>query len=119
MQKIDEIINNRDCKTALKELKAYIKDEPEHAIAYLKIGYCSIQTKQYDNAQKAFDRAEELSSGIEARAGLQLMYLDKGDLEKSITAGGDVLTIDPFNITARLRIADAFMRMENFSKAEK
>jgi 6,7-dimethyl-8-ribityllumazine synthase len=48
MEKIDEKINSRDCKTALKELKAYVKDETEHAIAYLKIGYCSIETKQYD-----------------------------------------------------------------------
>lgn len=118
MEKINSLISSGDCKTALKDLKLYVKQETEHAIAFLKIGYCSIETKQYENALKAFNRAEEISSGIEPRLGIQMVYLAKGDYETSINSGNLVLVIDPFNYLAKLRMAEAYIKMENFSKAE-
>ena len=119
MLQINKQIASGNCKSALKDLKKLVKDEPEHARAYLKIGYCSIETKQYDNALVAFARAEEISSGIESRLGTQLVYLLKGDYDKSIEAGNKILEIDQFNYTARLRIMEAYIQLTNFSKAEK
>ena len=118
MDKINKLISNGDCKSALKDLKLYVKQETEHEPAFLKIGYCSIETKQYENAIKAFTRAEEISSGIEPWLGLQLVYLAKGDYENSIAAGNSVITIDTFNYLAKLRIAEAYIKLERFSRAE-
>lgn len=119
MDEIENILKKNGCVPALKDWKRYVKEEQDHARAYLKIGYCSIETKQYDNALKAFRRAEEISPGIEPRLGIQLVHLKKGEYDKSITEGGNALSQDPYNYTARIRIAEAFLAQEQYSKAEK
>lgn len=119
MEQIESTLKKEGCTVALKDWKRYVKDEPDHARAYLKIGYCSIETKQYDNALTAFRRAEEISPGLEAKLGIQLVYLRKGDYEKSITSGGAVLSHDPFNYTARIRMAEGYLAQGQYTNAEK
>lgn len=106
---------------AIDELIGIYKDYSNNYLVNLRLGYLFYLQKNYDESIKYYQKAIVLSrdKAVEPFLGLTLPLAAKEKWNDVELIYNKVLSIDPNNFTANLRLGQIYFNRKEYSKAEK
>ena len=103
---------------ALKEMEAIPADAKNDYAVLLRLGWVEYLNRKYDLSEKYYRQAVMASyTSIEALLGLTLPLAAKQDWAEVETCYQKVLSIDPENYTAQLRLGQIYLNRGDYSGA--
>jgi tetratricopeptide (TPR) repeat protein len=101
-------VNRGDSEIAAKHFQKALDADPEFGLAAYNLGQCLAELDRYDEAEKAFTRAQYLCrDDTEALSGLAQGLVRIHRYEKGIRLAEEVLRTDPDNVRAMFTIGVA------------
>ncbi len=96
LDRIAEVYDRGDTKTAIRQLDAYLKKHPRDDLAWTILGNAHEDEDQDDKAQAAYDKALAINPRrFEAIIGLGVLHRKRGDYDAAMDAYQRALEIDP------------------------
>ncbi len=105
---------------AIKELNNIYSNFTNDYLINLRLGYLYYLTKKYDESIKFYSKAVELrnSQSVEAYLGLVLPLAAKERWNDVAKTYDKILSLDPNNYTANLRLGQILMNKKEYKKAD-
>jgi len=114
------LIRSKDYQGALNELSILTWKEPELIIGHYYTGKINLELKEYDKAEKAFQRVLNLNeSFLPALFDLAALYATSGKLDMAAETYQKILMSDPTETTARERLIAIYYKMGQKDLAER
>jgi len=96
LDRIAEVYDRGDTKTAIRQLDAYLKKYPRDDLAWTILGNAHEDEDNDEKAQSAYDKALDINpKRFEAITGLGVLHRKRGDYDAAMQAYQRALQIDP------------------------
>ena len=119
LQLVTLLIRSKDYQGALDELSILTQTEPGLIIGHYYEGKINLELKEYDKAEKAFQRVLTLNeSFLPALFDLAALYATSGKLGMAAETYQRILASDPTETTARERLIAIYYKMGQKDLAE-
>ena len=119
LQLVTLLIRSKDYQGALDELSILTQTEPGLIIGHYYEGKINLELKEYDKAEKAFQRVLTLNeSFLPALFDLAALYATSGKLDMAAETYQRILASDPTETTARERLIAIYYKMGQKDLAE-
>lgn len=112
--------NNKDYKNAIKEIEKIYTDFKDDYLVNLRLGWLYYLNSKQDKSIKYYNEAVRLSNNsIEGLLGLTIPYSAKEKWDKVKDIYEQILSIDPANYTANLRLGQIYLNRKDYLNAKK
>jgi tetratricopeptide (TPR) repeat protein len=119
LQLVTLLIRSKDYEGALDELSILTQREPGSIIGHYYEGKINLELKEYDKAEKAFQRVLKLNeSFLPALFDLAALYAASGKLDMAAETYQRILVSDPAETTARERLIALYYKTGQKDLAE-
>ena len=110
----------KDYKNAIKEIKNIYTEFNDDYLVNIRLGWLYYLNGKQDESIKYYNEAVRLSdNSIESLHGLTLPYAGKKKWDKVKDIYEQILSIDPVNYTANLRLGQIYLHKQDYLNAKK
>jgi tetratricopeptide (TPR) repeat protein len=118
LNRIAEVVQEGDRKTAIAQLDGYLKDYPRDDLAWTILGNVYEDEDRDQEAQAAYDKALALNPRqADAVNGLGVLHRKRGDDDKAMESYERALRIEPANAQAYSSMAVIALRRSQDARA--